>query len=249
MKLSLVELAQKKKLPKYQYMDEITLNWIIKNQPKFSIQNKYYINPSILKRYKNFIPSKNWFVEKREIKSIHGMRHLLRTEIFSTLLGDLYNFNRRKIQNLKLAAVLHDIRRRNDKKDLFHGQRSAKWFFRNFSRIKKFFRLSLLDIDIEEVYYAIYFHEKPYNKIYSTTNYKKHKIAVDLLKTADALDRYRQPKIKWWIDDSYLKLVPNEKLKAFAYNLVVNSEKKYLESGDEIKCIFESLKLLTYEHN
>lgn len=249
MKLSLVELAQKKKLPRYQYMDEITLNWIIKNKPKFNIQSKYYINSSILKRYKSFTPSKNWFAEKKEIKSIHGMRHLLRTEILATLLGNLHKLNRRKIQNLKIAAVLHDIRRRNDKKDPFHGQRSAEWFLKNLPRIKEFFRLSISSIDMEEIYYTIYFHEKSYNKIDSTANYKKYKIIVDLLKTADALDRYRQPKTKWWICNNYLEVIPNEELKEFAYNLVVNSEKKYLEGLDEIKCVFKTIQILNYESN
>jgi uncharacterized Fe-S center protein len=37
------------------------------------------------------------------------------------------------------------------------------------------------------------------------------------------------PKLKWWIDDKYLSLLPSDKARLFAYTLVIDSERNFLE--------------------
>jgi hypothetical protein len=75
----------------------------------------------------------------------------------------------------------------------------------------------------------------------SDKEYLKHKEIIDLLKTADALDRYRLPKLKWWINDDFVIVIPDESEKSFAYNLVINSEKNYLSINDSVKSVLNSL--------
>jgi hypothetical protein len=64
--------------------------------------------------------------------------------------------------------------------------------------------------------------------------------AVDIVKTADALDRYRLPKLKWWINDSYLRCLPPDWIKRTAYDLVVASEYLCLETG-KVDCAIDAI--------
>lgn len=241
--MSLVKLAQQKKLPDYQYMDNETLNWIIENNPKFNSKNKYRMNIDKIEDFKKYIPPKNWFLDLKKQETIHGVRHLLRITIYADILR-VESKGEIKKQNLIISAMLHDIQRLNDKDDYGHGERSAKWFLDNIIEIEKCFKAVFNDSDKKEIYYAIYYHNLPYKIISSENNYKKHKNIVDIIKTSDALDRYSQPKLKWWIDDKYLVLIPPDEIKEFAYNLVAQSEKLYLAGLSNVESVFEAIKLL-----
>jgi len=238
--MSLVDFAQKGTLPKIQLMDIETLEWIEKNRLNFVKTNQPY-SSKIVEQVKKYLPSKHWFLKKDCIDSIHGIRHILRVIANASNLA----FNRKTdlvtARNLLISSSLHDLRRKDDKGDEGHAVRARDWFIKNSETIYRYFGITLSIKDIDEIASAIYFHEIPYGQILSDKEYLKHKEIIDLLKTADALDRYRLPKLKWWINDDFIIVIPNESEKSFAYNLVVNSEKNYLSVNDSAKSVLNSL--------
>lgn len=66
-------------------------------------------------------------------------------------------------------------------------------------------------------------------------------MVIDVLKTADALDRYRLPKLKWWIDDAQIKIVPSDDFKAFSFDLIIASERRFLKGEDNANSIISAL--------
>lgn len=238
--MSLVGLAQDGSLPLIQQMDLVTLEWIKKNQPKYTATAKP--NLSVIIGYtKKYEPSKEWFWEKDCINSIHGIRHIMR--VVSNASNLIIN---RKIKSttaskLLIACSLHDLRRKDDKGDKGHAKRAAEWFLKNCDCVSRKFSVTLSSTDIDEIFSAIILHEIPYSQIENIDKFHKHRDLIDLLKTADALDRYRLPKLKWWIDDRFIKIIPSDNEKMFAYNLIVDSEKKYLSTGDSVRSVFDSL--------
>jgi len=238
--MSLISLAQKGLLPKIQHMDNETLKWIESNRPDFA-KTKQIFSPQILNQVKKYFPAKQWFLEKSCIGSIHGLRHILRVvaNASNLIIGKKINFPLSR--NLLVASSLHDLRRKNDKGDKGHADRARKQFLLNAIEISKYYNIIFSNKDKEEISNAIYFHEIPYSQIRTDERYLKHKMIIDLLKTADALDRYRLPKLKWWINDDFLRLIPDKFQKQFAFNLVINSEKKYLFNGNSTESVLNSL--------
>jgi hypothetical protein len=92
---------------------------------------------------------------------------------------------------------------------------------------------------------AILGHEIPYPGVEREPGYAAAGWAIDLLKTADALDRYRLPKTKWWQGDAFLKLLPSTALKSFAFDLVVESERRYLHGTDGVDAVLGAYAELT----
>lgn len=80
---------------------------------------------------------------------------------------------------------------------------------------------------------AVRLHDVPYASFSLGQQRDRQQAAemVDVLKTADALDRYRLPKLKWWLDPSLLRLRPPANLARFSFDLVCESESRYLASG------------------
>jgi len=239
MKESLISLAESKSLPFHQYMDFETLLWIKENKPDFKYKKIIkFKNKSIIK---NFIPQKNWFYKKKEYDSIHGIRHLLRVGIFASNLFYLKK-SENKIENIVISSVLHDIRRMNDKDDFEHGMRSAEWFKKNYSIVKKKFKVQLKDSDIEEIYWSMALHDVDYKSLKNKKIYLRFKNIINFIKIADALDRYRLPKKKWWIDKERLEIkveIPSV-LENFAFDLIVCSEELFLESGASIQSVINT---------
>lgn len=240
MSRSLVTLASIDELPPIQYMDQETINWIENNKPKF--RNKKILSlvgsKKIIERY---IPKKQWFFKKEHWDSIHGIRHLLRVAVWTLLYAREIKYS----GNLKvvlIASVLHDVRRQNDKGDALHGLRSAKWFKKNEKEISKYFSVKLNKFDIEEIYWLMIAHELSWPAVKSNPFYKKYKNSTEIIRTADALDRYRLPKLKWWINEKKLNLKVSNSLKNTAYNLVVLSEYQYLKTRKSIESITKQLK-------
>ncbi len=238
--MSLIQQASDHNLPLIQNMDQETLSWIIENNPFYDnkIKKKDFLEYGILEKVKQYLPKKEWFLSDEIYQSIHGIRHILRVSVnVSNLLTSKSSeilFSR----NCLIAASLHDIRRQNDKGDIGHGERSAKWFLDNSEMVSEYYQVVLSANDIDEISSSISFHEIPYSELFSDGRYLKNKDIVDIIKTSDALDRYRLPKIKWWINDQFIKLIPTEKEKIFAYELVVLSEKNYLEGVDGVNSVF-----------
>lgn len=232
---SLIVLAQENTLPDYQYMDLETLSWIINNPPQI-VPNINQDNPSIdIELIKRFIPKREWFLNDEIIDSIHGVRHLGRCLAYALILSKNETIN----NELVIATALHDIARRNDKGDPGHGERAAIWFDQNIKIFCKYFGIDKIDSRI--IIDAIKYHEIPYENIPENIITYSGSV-INTLKSADALDRYIQPKLKWRIDDSLLKDKPTDSEKLFAYNLVIESEKNFLSGLSSEKAIINALK-------
>jgi hypothetical protein len=150
------------------------------------------------------------------------------------------------LRNSLIASFLHDLRRRNDLPDISHSNRTAKWFTTNISLIENQFETQFSKEDIDEIYYTIYFHNKPYEdtRHSRTEHFKKYKTSIDILKTADALDRYRLPNVTFWIDEKYLSLIPPENLKQIAFELLISSESNFLKGLSNVESVLSGLKEL-----
>ncbi len=239
--MSLVSLAAEKKLPLYQYMDMDTLDWIAANSPfNKSIGN---IFPSFLKDdvalLFKFKPLFSWFLVPTLVNTIHGVRHSLRVGLYSILLARENKNLSPNLQNLLTAAVLHDIRREHDKEDEGHGERAAEWFSKNLEEVSNRLGVNFSKKDKDEIYYAIFYHDLPYEGFDKSEDYLKHKEISNFLKTADALDRYRLPKIKWWFNQEMVRVKPSEELLSLVFYFTLNSEKQYLNCLDNYDSIFK----------
>lgn len=240
---SLVKLAEQKTLPDLQYMDNETLSWIKENSPDFnSVKLKEKHIQRVIEDVKKYTPKSEWFLVQEGIYTIHGLRHIMRVIANVSHLATQRHTDDVTKRNVLVAAGLHDVRRRNDKGDEGHAERANEWFIANQKKVVDFYGVDLTTKDSEEIGLAIKMHEIPYDDISVQDGYSEFKQSVDLLKTADALDRYRQPKLKWWINDNYLKLIPTLEEKYFAYDLVIRSEENYLGTGDSVKSVLNSLE-------
>ena len=234
---SLIYQAQNHTLPALQYMDDATQKWIAKNEPRYDVVSRLNFDLQSYTDWTSHFPlRRDWFPEPRLADTVHGLRHLLRTAYFACCLAKEKELGRTQTIFVFMAAQLHDIRRQDDRGDPGHAQRSADWFIANAPTVAKQWRLKLTDEYCMAIAAVISLHETPYGDFGREQRvlYERHQVAVDILKTADALDRYRLPKLKWWINDEYLNLVPSSAMKQLAFNLVVRSERYFLEGvGNE----------------
>ena len=248
--VSLIELIQKGKVPLHQFMDLDTINWIKKNKPSFNINNppEYNFKDEIdhfLKEIKKYIPDPSWFLISEKMDSIHGMRHILRVIFHSLFLIIISkDISSHSLKNSLVASSLHDLKRKNDLMDLYHGKRVARWFKKNTSLIENHYEIHLSQRDIDEIYFGISFHDVAYKKIEKNTNYKKYKALTDILKTADALDRYRLPSLRLWFKDKFISFIPPEYLKNMAYELVISSEINFLKGLTNENSVLMAIKEL-----
>lgn len=247
---SLVALAEKHALPKFQYMDEATHRWILQNNPGYEVGKLPNVQSDLSWLSTLSLPSE-WFLEPRLVDSLHGLRHLLRTAYLSLcLIGDVS----RRDTNAKcaaIAALVHDIRRLDDKGDSGHAERSAFWFKQHAIEVGLHFGLTFTPEDIISIETAIALHEVPYKDFtpQQQSLYHEHTVLVDLLKTADALDRYRLPKLKWWINDEYLHHVPSPAMKQVAFNLVALSEGNFLKLNNSYEGVMSATRHLQLRHD
>lgn len=239
--MSLIDLAECKKLPQFQHIDKETLAWININKPK--LQNLSYRTNLFNYPFRSQQPLQTpWFLEPQIIDGIHGTRHAIRVGIYANALAKSLNLNHKTCQIVAIAALLHDVRRKNDNEDPAHGMRCAEWIENDFLKIDclKTKEAKLLS----SIMTAIRLHEVDYKLMSDDTTYQEHSIIVDILKTADALDRYRLPKLKWWIDNKFLKLKPTDEFKAFAFDLVTTSEERFLQGDKNELSVIQALKNL-----
>jgi hypothetical protein len=246
--VSLIELIQRGEVPLNQFMDLETISWIKNNKPLFNVSNplKSNLKPEVVNCHtemRKYIPNPNWFLIMEKMDSIHGMRHILRVifhSLFLTLLSN--NKSSRLFKNSLVASSLHDLKRKHDLMDPFHGKRAARWFKKNTSLIENHYDIQLSQDDINEIYFAISFHDLPYKKIMESINYKKYKTLIDILKTADALDRYRLPSIRLWFQDKFVSFVPPDYLKWMAFELVITSETNYLNGLTNVNSVLTAVE-------
>lgn len=235
----LYKLAQFKKLPEHQFMDAETLSWISRNIPE-EIKNIDYsiIKNRFKKKFINlteYAPKIEWFENKLIAKGIHGILHLYRVTSYLIILNILLDLKLDE-NSLYFMGLFHDIKRLNDKNDISHGKKSAIWIEQNKDMIEKFLNKKISDETFINISLAISLHDIDCDNKKYTQNQLKY---INILKTSDALDRYRLPKIKWWLNDSYLIIKPPVNIKAFAFNLILyteNNKLKFIPLKQSIKC-------------
>jgi hypothetical protein len=228
-------------LPNLQLMDLKTLEWIKRTaKPSFlkisTLRQKF--TPFALKDITPFIPQKEWFANSQHISSIHGLRHILRVLINSAVINSLEGYT--WSPTLMAAAATHDIRRLNDKSDEGHGLRSAEWIRQNYKSI--LFTKTFTFDEIEAICHIISSHELPFKQI-PPEIYRKFKKPINILKAADALDRFRLPTQKWWPKKKLIQVKSAYFMMGLAKYFVYRSETLYLINNyPQKKAIFETAK-------
>lgn len=221
--MSLVQQAATGTLPPHQLMDADTLEWIRNNRPGFPSCDKcearlvYPIDLSCL-------PVGDWYESLDVSLGIHGISHAVRVSLFAFVIAAHSHLSEREQRFIAVAGLLHDVSRRHDQHDENHGLRAS-------TRLAEF---SSLVSGLDEVTLAkvIRMHDDAYEQLDQDPDYRGHAVYVDILKAADALDRYRLPKLKWWLDEDRLRLTLPSWLVSSAFDTVVASEDAVLNGDD-----------------
>jgi hypothetical protein len=234
---NLISLAEQKRLPFFQHMDIETLTWIAAHRPAFNCLEPLEDVLSPFASDRSPIDDR-WFFEPRIRDGLHGKRHALRVAILANALALDWGLPTHLCKLAVAAALLHDVRRLHDKGDIGHGERAAAWVERERRRISCLETFS--DAEIEFVAFAIRMHDLPSERIDFDCPFQKRLLA-DILKTADALDRYRLPRQAWWVDDSYINLQPDDGFRAFAFELMLASEQRFLAGESSVQAVLNGL--------
>lgn len=185
----LFKLLEMKPYPEHQYMDKLSLTWLYENTKPIPVQPNSIINNYKKYPFKERVFDLRPFMNKQQYSSIHGVGHSVRVSVYCWFIIQSLDleksFSGKEINELLQAGLIHDIGRVNDNTDLEHGKRAELW-----ARKKLPGELS------GAMLFAIAEHSKPPSNLANTD--QKSQIALDVLKSADALDRYRLPKEKWW---------------------------------------------------
>lgn len=241
----LVAQAARKRTPRHQFMDQGTLAWIESHRREMPIaaDMSSYRAPHALSQIFDAMPiPASWYAEPMGAEGIHGIRHLLRTAVLAAVLAHQKQLSDEETEALLVAAVVHDCRRIHDKDDLGHGLRGAAWLSDRAEEVFELFGIRYTLGRSIKASMAVRLHELPYAD-FTDDDMADHSLAprvADLLKTADALDRYRLPKRKWWLNEDYLRVVPSAGLSRLAFELVVASETHYLAGVDSASAVWEA---------
>ncbi|MFF8868169.1 hypothetical protein ACF08B_39755 [Streptomyces sp. NPDC015139] len=246
---SLVELAARKQLPYHQFTDHATVRWIEENRPYLidGAPSKVRVaSRGLLTRAA--IPAA-WLAEPRLRDSLHGVRHMMRTAALAALLAETTGLDEPDTAVLVIAAATHDCRRLHDKDDRGHGARAAQWLTMNAEVVWEHFRVEATEPAIAQAAASIRLHDVPYLHFTAEdeADYASARVISDLVKAADALDRYRLPKLSWWPDSQFLRVEAVDQLRAAAFDLVLWSEAGHLaglDSADAVLKAFERRELI-----
>jgi len=226
---SLRDLIMEKNKPEHQFNDKESVEWIKMYEPNFKIElleMREVINT--LDEIKKISPWKifqdEFYVSQQTVAGIHGRNHAIRVSVYALILNMLQNRDIKiDDRDILAAALFHDCARVNDRADQSHGDRSAVIFKERIAG------LNFSPRNMDGVLFAIRHHDVDTKIVAETSNYAQYQRITELLKTADSLDRYRFPKIDWWIKDEFLKYIPNESLKKFAFLLTTAIESESSE--------------------
>lgn len=236
---SLVELAARKELPHHQFTDAATVEWIKANRPTFRPAWPPPLRPTTKALVGQAAIPTRWLAEPRLANSIHGQRHGLRTAVLAALLADWYGLDESETATVVIAAAVHDSQRRHDKDDTGHGSRAAVWLGANADPVWAHFRRRPSPSEVIKAATAIRLHEVPYEAFTADDRADHARTAriCDLLKVADALDRYRLPKRSWWPNAQYVREPAFDQLLPLAFDLVVISEEAFLARASSVAAV------------
>ncbi|WP_329177526.1 hypothetical protein [Streptomyces sp. NBC_01477] len=248
--MSLVELAALKRLPRHQYTDRATVRWIVANRPDFTDRPALRppLRPASLRLLARSAVPAGWWAEARTAESLHGTRHAMRTAALAAMLAERTGLGEDETADLVLAAAVHDCRRLHDQDDRGHGRRAAAWLTERADQVWAHFHLTAAPHRVVRAATAIRLHDVPYSAFTSgdTADHARAARVCDLLKAADALDRYRLPKLSWWPDPAHVRIRPDvfDRLRATAFDLVVRSETARLAGCDSGHAVLRALEPL-----
>lgn len=243
---TLIAKANANEWPEHQYMDAPTLAWIASHRPSSptAAAPLPQLRP-VAQRLMAAAPiPRHWHAEPKIISSIHGTRHLLRTTALALLLAELHGLDDVSTSTLAVAAATHDCRRVHDNNDIGHGTRAATWLISNATEVFSHFNLEDGTDEAGHAATAVRLHDLPYTYFSEDdiTDHARTERITDLLKTADALDRYRIPKHAWWPRHEYLRVIPPPWLHRFAFELVLATEAACLEGSDSATAVLSELE-------
>jgi len=207
--MNLREALLQSEKPTHQFHDGDSLAWLGANRAKVLSKN-YQLPNQVIKVVEAINPwlwpDDSWFTDTLICNGIHGYRHNCRVAIHAMYLAvQNYDLSVDELMAIMFASLLHDCRRENDNADTGHGLRAANWLNEHGDILPK-------DIQgfLEHIKFAIAVHSDSYNEIVKGHVYAKFGSFVDILKTADSLDRFRFPRADWWFLAKFVKLIPTE---------------------------------------
>jgi hypothetical protein len=240
----LVELAARQQLPRHQYMDRATVGWIAANRPELREIAVTPLPETSQRLLHRAAAPAEWWLEPQVAGSVHGVRHGLRTAALAAVLAHDAGMDEAETGDLVIAAAVHDCRRVHDQDDRGHGARAASWLAHNAATVWPHFGLAPATTRTTRAATAVRLHDVPYSS-YSqadAADYTQAQPLCDLLKAADALDRYRLPKLSWWPDAAYIRVDAFDRFRAAAFDLVVRSETAHLDGLGSPEAVVEALR-------
>lgn len=181
--------------------------------------------------FKRFIPKNEWF-DKNPLIGIHGLSHTLRVMVYTYILCQQKKEIR--IDPFMIAASIHDLKRTKDEREDEHGLNAAKWFLKNKSLFK-----NINKKEINAIVFAVSNHD-----VYGEIKLEgKEKIKMfNILKTADALDRFRLKEKNWWPNQKFIPLKLDKEILNFAKNFSIKTEKEISKGKAVLESIIEMAK-------
>lgn len=239
---SLVELAARKELPRHQFTDAETVNWIAEHRPGQLADGAPRLSPGVRRLLMRTAIPAAWLAEPRLYDSLHGVRHAMRTAALAALLAEAVCLDEQDTATAVAAAAVHDCRRLHDQDDRGHGDRAARWLTGNAEGVWGRFRLEMPPVAVRQAAVSVRLHEVPYADFTpdDETDYAAARVVTDVVKAADALDRYRLPKLTWWPDARHVRVDAFEELKAVAFDLVLWSEADHVAGTDSTSAVLKA---------
>jgi hypothetical protein len=229
------------RLPRYQPMDLATLRWIQGNRPVNLPANRVANPPMSIARY-TIVPT-NWYANPGQIDGAYGLRHGARVAVLSAHLAQVAGLDAGETLAVVIAAALHDCQREADVDDPGHGVRAAKWFTDQSAKVLTHFNVDNGEVRSEAIAAAVELHDVDYLDFTAEQldRYEPARAICDIVKTADALDRYRLPDLRSWPSDADLRLIPPPWLHRYAFDLMVLTEQSHLQGMSSERSIVTAL--------
>ncbi|MEU3497648.1 hypothetical protein ABZ747_29670 [Kitasatospora cineracea] len=237
-RLPLHESAATGRLPDHQVMDRPTLAWIADQRPGGPGARPRLPHPAT-----PLVPDPSWFARPETATSLHGVLHGARVAVLVQFLA--VGLGPDRVLALAAAAACHDCRRHSDRTDPGHGARAAHWLTQHPTCLSSAFG----HVPGPEAVTAVALHDVPHHAFTADQRaaYHRHRTAVDVLKAADALDRYRLPATRWWPDLPLLRLRVPAWAPLLAHDLVVGTEQARLDGASDTHALHLALRALRPE--